>query len=86
MQLIFSHAHCSRLSCFIYFTLGTIKCTVNDKVNVHCLDGLELEIESNVGNVVEGTGGQVEPHQLVAGRVLVAHSADVCAGRHLDFH
>ena len=48
------------------------------------LKGLELEIESDVGDVVERTSGQVEPHQLVAGGILIAHSADVCSGRNLQ--
>lgn len=47
------------------------------------LEGLELEIKSDIGNIVEGALGQVEPNKLVGGRILIANSADVSTGRNL---
>ena len=50
--------------------------------NMH-LKRLELEIKSDIGNIVEGALGQVEPNKLVSGRILVTHSAHVSTGGNL---
>lgn len=38
------------------------------------LKTLHFEIKADIGDVVKGTLGQIEPHQLVGGGILVADS------------
>lgn len=47
------------------------------------LDLLELEIQSDIGNIVEGALPEVKPHDLVGAGILIANRANTCTRRNL---
>jgi len=71
-------AHTDRV--FVGQENGSIACSKAQKNN---LEGLELEIKSDIGNIVQGALAQVEPNKLVGGRILISNSADVSTGGNL---